>query len=271
MEMPEYLFHYTSAEGVKGILESKSVWASLLHFMNDSREWQYALDLMRAELMDRLTTNPGPYWPRFVTGLSESLNQIEQLNICVFSLSAVSNQLSQWRAYCPPEGGYQLRFNSSLLRHHIHRCHFQMKECCYDVESQKKLLGQIADFVLKQVGVLSDEGTARAAVQTVQNLLFVRLANNAPILKHPDFNEEKEWRAFGPVACDDPRMSYHIKGSIVIPHCGITLETPTCKFPVEHIVVGPNVHQKLALRGIESIAFPAHVTVGQSSTPLRSF
>jgi Protein of unknown function (DUF2971) len=270
MELPQHLYHYTSVEGVKGILESKSVWASLLHFMNDSQEWLYALDLMRAELRERITANPAPYWPLFITRLSESLNQIEKLNVYVFSLSAVSNQLSQWRAYCPPEGGYELRFNASLLLDHLHRHQFALRECYYDISLQRQLISKLVDDLLRGAGYLRDEDEVNLAVEGVKTRMFNYLAINAPLLKHPDFNEEKEWRAFKVAAFEDPHLSYHIKGSIVIPHYALGLETDSLKFPVEHVTVGPNAHQNLAIRGIMSLTFPAHVSIGQSTTPLRS-
>jgi hypothetical protein len=40
------LFHYTSATGLRGILQSLSLWASDLRFLNDAQEAIYALDLV---------------------------------------------------------------------------------------------------------------------------------------------------------------------------------------------------------------------------------
>jgi hypothetical protein len=110
IKLPVCLLHYTSIRGVEGILTKKAVWASLLHFMNGSREWIYALDLVKQALHKRIMIRRDTHWVAFIAELDEALNRIHGLNICVFSLSAMPNQLSQWRAYCPPEGGCNLSF-----------------------------------------------------------------------------------------------------------------------------------------------------------------
>jgi hypothetical protein len=42
--LPSNLYHYTSAEGIKGIIESESVWASNIRFLNDRCELVDAID-----------------------------------------------------------------------------------------------------------------------------------------------------------------------------------------------------------------------------------
>ena len=46
-KVPKKLFHYTNVEGVMGIVESKSLWASNAAFMSDPSEMRYAADLLR--------------------------------------------------------------------------------------------------------------------------------------------------------------------------------------------------------------------------------
>jgi hypothetical protein len=103
-DQPRRLYHYTSIYGVKGILTSKSIWASLLHFMNDSREWLYALDLVHQHLQSLVAAREDRNWLAFISGLSESLGRIQGMNICVFSFSAESNQLGPMESVLPPRG-----------------------------------------------------------------------------------------------------------------------------------------------------------------------
>src|SRR2546428_14133818 len=113
---PQFLFHYTSIQGLIGILKSRSVWASGLLFMNDSREWLYTVDLLQQEIAKRFLARNDRNWTAFLADLSKIAERIEKLNICVFSMSAAANQLSQWRAYCPSEGGYELCFDFRAFR-----------------------------------------------------------------------------------------------------------------------------------------------------------
>ena len=40
------LYHYTSQEGLIGILTHRCIWASKIHYMNDSKELQRSFELV---------------------------------------------------------------------------------------------------------------------------------------------------------------------------------------------------------------------------------
>ena len=39
------LYHYTTAEGLRGIIEDKAIWASDYRFLNDATEFEYGMSL----------------------------------------------------------------------------------------------------------------------------------------------------------------------------------------------------------------------------------
>ena len=45
-QVPHVLYHYTSADGLIGILSSKSIWLTDLRYMNDLSELQYSKALV---------------------------------------------------------------------------------------------------------------------------------------------------------------------------------------------------------------------------------
>lgn len=53
---PERLYHYTSIDGLKGILDSRCLWASQIHFLNDTKEFNYSFDILM-ELISGLKAN----------------------------------------------------------------------------------------------------------------------------------------------------------------------------------------------------------------------
>lgn len=240
--------------------------------MNDSREWLYALDLVKQVLQARAKLRSDKYWLEFIADLSGSLWRIEGLYVCVFSLTAMPNQLSQWRAYCPPEGGYNLTFDVDTLVKHLDRHRFQLKQCIYEEGEQKRLIEGVVDGVLGAVGPIDSDAAIMASAETALEDFGRELLPVAPILKHPDFSEEQEWRASALVGSIDPRMEYRIKGAMAIPHCVLDLETADTPFPITQVTVGPNANQELARRGLQSIIYRAglHINVGTSSTPLRN-
>jgi hypothetical protein len=53
-KFPEYLWHYTSITGVKGILMEASLWFSDATFLNDSSELSYAVDVAEKVIKQRV-------------------------------------------------------------------------------------------------------------------------------------------------------------------------------------------------------------------------
>ena len=52
---PSVLYHYTSPAGLKGILETSSLWAADADFLNDAQELQFG----RPQLCDALLAQAG--------------------------------------------------------------------------------------------------------------------------------------------------------------------------------------------------------------------
>jgi hypothetical protein len=120
---PDHLYHYTSIEGVKGILEKRLLQASEIHFLNDTQEFKYSANILN-EIVSTLREKFPPdrevaYYPSPPSLYTKSFIQIfipfveqvlfippDEAPICIFSLSENGDLLSQWRGYCPFSGGY---------------------------------------------------------------------------------------------------------------------------------------------------------------------
>jgi hypothetical protein len=112
------LFHYTNADGLKGIIEKNELWATSAYFLNDSAEITYGYGLLDEALKDWISANPLPE-ESLSLGLALKLqkafgldrlkrNVIEPIYLACFCED--DNLLSQWRAY-GQSGGYSLAFN----------------------------------------------------------------------------------------------------------------------------------------------------------------
>jgi hypothetical protein len=265
------LFHYTSIHGVEGILRDREVWASSLHFMNDSQEWSYTFDLANERLINLYSERASRRWPGFLSQLTKTLDVHPRMNVCVFSLSEMQNQLSQWRAYCPREGGYSISFDMKYLLKQLSAQGFRLEKCDYNLRRQRRHIDRTISDSLASAGDLPNKGSLEPIVSKVREKLLLDLVRMAPTLKHPDFSEEREWRAFKIVSYGDENMSHHIKGSVVIPHCRLNLSVVDGYFPVAGVMVGPNPHQTLAYRGVSMMAKKVGVTrIGLSQTPYRN-
>jgi hypothetical protein len=52
-EIPETLYHYTTQDGLLGILKDQSLWATHILYLNDSMEMRHTADIFKHALHDR--------------------------------------------------------------------------------------------------------------------------------------------------------------------------------------------------------------------------
>lgn len=111
------LFHYTSAEGLKGIIEKNELWATSAYFLNDSSEITYGYGLLKEVLDEWLAKNQRDerlLSVRLAQDLRKSFGE-DLLNMLIIKpiylacFCEEDNLLSQWRSY-GQFGGYSLGF-----------------------------------------------------------------------------------------------------------------------------------------------------------------
>src|ERR1700684_352024 len=77
------VYHYTSQRGLIGILTTKKIWATSIRYLNDSMEFAYTLDLMKAYLDSRLRSTKLPHERKVLDQLKNHLEAITKINVCV--------------------------------------------------------------------------------------------------------------------------------------------------------------------------------------------
>jgi hypothetical protein len=101
------LFHYTAAEGLKGIIENNELWASSAYFLNDSTEVIYGYGLLKEALVEWIANNPRPEVSLsleiardFRRSFDEDLLNVGNIRpIYLACFCEQDNLLSQWRTY----------------------------------------------------------------------------------------------------------------------------------------------------------------------------
>jgi hypothetical protein len=195
---------------------------------------------------------------------------------CAFSLSEDGDLLSQWRGYCPQQGGYSLGFSTAPMQDRLQLQGFALLRCEYDRAKQSARIKPLLDAALakfRQVYQANEpvlDGVKRVVPQ------FARASSRvAAILKDPSFSEEREWRivSTGPISPD--RLEYRIRGSIAIPHCALSICEEIAQLPLTEIVVGPSFNQQLAIDGLQVLLSHCGIdnlpTIRPSRIPYRSF
>ncbi|WAC49362.1 DUF2971 domain-containing protein [Asticcacaulis sp. SL142] len=139
------LFHYTTYNGLIGILQSQSLWATNYQFLNDSTEFKLAAERLVEEILphykkylkDKILSDQR--FAQFIEsegGTSKFMDEPSTLvqsmyiatgdEIYITSFSkhtdapvAANGHLSQWRAY-GADGGYAIEFNSNEIEILLH-------------------------------------------------------------------------------------------------------------------------------------------------------
>ena len=112
-DIPPVIYHYCSESGFRGILASKKLWMSDVHFMNDVTEQSHLIDIAKRVLYDRLRDTREP----FIELLTKNFEWMALTPFaCCFCEDG--DLLSQWCRYADDGKGYAIGFSSSWLESH---------------------------------------------------------------------------------------------------------------------------------------------------------
>jgi hypothetical protein len=171
-------------------------------------------------------------------------------------LSENSDQLSQWRGYCPPGSGFSIGFDSQEIEDIAAQNAFNLSPCIYERGRQKEILSSLLDNFLNKTLSLKafenfesfDERELDERKIIIINFLFDDFMPLAPTFKHNSFHEEREWRIISYlVPTEDSRCSVREGKSMLIPYLKVKLADDNNNIPIREIVVGPTPHKDLAL------------------------
>lgn len=278
---PTRLFHYTSQEGLIGIVTSNVLRATNILYLNDSSEFAYGLSRARWYLDDMAERrSPGVVseflrWGERLLDLSALL---PDRHFYAFCFCEKPDLLSQWRAYADRGGGYALGIDTEDIGRAIVKQNLSFFPVEYGSGQNAELLGHDIEALC---GALSrcaeqwpghDETLVSAACEHLKLLFIFRLF----WMKHPGFAEEREWRIFANFNTGDlSRVHFRPTHGTLVPYVELDLSYPGGpeKLPIREVVHGPNAHPKLASQSLDWIfrkyGFPAPKISG-STIPLRS-
>lgn len=252
------LYHYTTLKGLLGIVNSSSLWASDITYMNDSAELKHSADLISLEVQDRIAKGRGKadLLGRFVDWVLHRITNGHLLFAASFR--SHGNLLSQWRGYSSHGKGVSLGFSADYIVSCAHSQNFRVCKCIYDPAMQRDLIRQIVDVVESQVEKqLSGHGTSfdRSSIyQTVFAQIETDLLRIAAVLKHPSFQEEEEWRVVSPVITDNDKshILFREANAMLVPYVEYNLKPdPKKKLRLDHLFLGPTSNINISMNSLK--------------------
>jgi len=261
------LYHYTSLQGLMGIVESRTLRASDIRYMNDSTELIYALNLLQTTIASRTQTSRelNAALSIFSAWLREQIN----VGPMLFSASfrANGNLLSQWRGYSNHGKGVSLGFNPRAIKALADEQDFSLGKCLYNVNEQQALANDIVSIV---VSMHAERPDLQKALDDIEGDLLGICA----LLKHPSFAEEQEWRLVSPafMSVADKPIAFREGKAMLVPHYLFNLATKDA-IALDHVYVGPTPNSDLSVNALshylkDKNAHPAR-GISDSEIPYR--
>lgn len=262
------IFHYTDATASIGILRNKTVWASSIRHLNDSKEFIRASSALSDALFKQLPKRDRPIHTlaRYLGGEPDPLKapHIDDLFqaiqdpalLFVASFSEAEDRLSQWRAYCAQGDGYSIGFDASSLTKTVGRT--RIVKCIYNTTEADDL----CDSLIKSWSQRPELDSGYILSSYYDSMMVLAA------IKDPGFEEECEWRLVSLQGKpDDFRAGRHG----IVPYLKLAYGGAD-QLRLTSVRVGPNSDQVAATTALRSLLVDAGVPdldVSSSAIPLR--
>ncbi len=189
------LYHYTTVEGLLGILQSNVIWATSYPFLNDSSEIVYGRRLCKNIINERITKSQKEEEKILYTECLE-LQDNNKGRIYITCFCERGNLLSQWRGYAKNGLGFSLGLESKYLLSEYRQYPYNLikiKKVEYDLVNQKKIINNLLDEAVKYI----DENniTSKKFISELAKTINKKIEECIVFFKDAAFEEEKEWRA----------------------------------------------------------------------------
>jgi hypothetical protein len=283
-DAPSVLYHYTSSAGLQGILNSRSVWATDIEFLNDEQELRHGLDQFLTSFKDQVNKRYGS--DRYER-LAASFQVHEHIRHFVSSFCENGDLLSQWRGYASP-GGYAIGFDARKLQPQLksRRKGGGFMRVTYDPDTTavmaKVWAGKVAERLeesfsekLVPAGQSDVEAVARH-LRKFHKRHFLLGVELCCLLKNPSFKEEQEWRVVRAIHMTPSRetnVNFREGPLGLTPYTSIDFTDESGRLPISEIVVGPGSSMELRVSAVRlllaKLGYSRDVVVRASTIPYR--
>lgn len=243
---PRTVYHYTTQAGLLGIVRSGALWGTDIRYLNDSREYDLAVELARSELERVIRTTKSKHQSELARRCIPILPSSDQFPCYVASFSERGDLLSQWRAYAGVSGYAVGMSVLSLERSTVSRAlRIYWFRCIYEQRQQLRHVRRLFNDVSDQYFTHRRRATKRDLLDRLARSFARRLAVLASCIKDVGFQEEREWRLVRVVTNRypaPPPLQFRAGARNLIPFTEYKLATTPRKLPLTTIVVGPSPH-----------------------------
>ncbi len=237
------LYHYTSYAGLLGIIQSKSLWASKLRFLNDADEFIHGLDIAETLARERAKDSDGEE-KELLQKIASRRDSYHRANVFVSSFTEQPDVLSQWRGYAGA-GGASLGFSVVDLRRAAEANSFKLIKCVYDQPTKIKIANEFLDLWLSRIPH-ARESFGDDYLDSASWGFTYDYFQAAAAFKHSAFHEEAEWRLVSTlISSHDEKIGFRPLSTMIVPYFKIDLDVGVedggkTNIGLREILLGPN-------------------------------
>jgi hypothetical protein len=287
---PPLLHHYTSAEGLLGIVQTRQLWATNAFYLNDTSEVSDALGFFRSELESLKLGEHASLSCQNIWLHSKDV----PLDHFIVSFCKDGDLLGQWRRYGSRGTGYSIGFHTSALLAAAQRERNSFQGGC-TLRRVKYLPDQKVEMMRKRVEILrgileplrdelefkDEDGYRRLIRLWVQ--INASLHPTLALMKHYTFESEEEWRLVRtlwrkPVPTVEWSVQVRMIGGKLAPYIPISWVLPNSPESgevrgVSEVHCGPSADPELKEKVVRDLLIAQNclgARVVRSAVPLRA-
>lgn len=279
---PETVYHYTDLNGLIGIFENDTFWASNIRFLNDREEYTDG-EIKCNKIIDKLLPQQAGIKQLYLERLKKSLLEkqskgIDRISKDVYALSfsCRKDALSLWRGY-GNSCGIAIEFDLHLSNYELpglafvreeqyeedvkkftspneavprHERRFFVQKVIYDDSAKIDVINEIINMGLNFLNTkhFDDDQDITAAVEAISSAVFYYL----PQMKDGSFIDEQEYRFIFDFVNNTKdgvpdKICFRQRNGVILPYRRLKVLDLNCrpirKWPINSIIVGPGPRQ----------------------------
>jgi hypothetical protein len=270
---PTHLFHYTSGDGLLGIVSTKKFFLTDVLASSDQSEIRHGLDIVKGVLLE---SRNDPMAESFLASMPQGRlwwGIGDGMFLHAVCFCRTPDALTQWRGYTPG-GGFALGVDFKQLMHRADSGDFGLGRMLYARDKQREMVRNTfncgREFFERLLPIIKTdhEGHSKQALQDLMVEVGICLLKSAVLFKHDAFVSEDEWRVFKlePFEQLRDKLKFRARGNVITPY----FELPFEPCLITEIRCSPGPWSPSALYGVKRLAkcLGDHVQVTQSALPL---
>lgn len=271
----DVLYHYTTSDGLIGIINSKSLWATCIDFLNDPNELTYGINLCHqiVESLDSISESLklalGVYFEIYSENRKDKYLTSD---LYIISFCEHHETLGQWRLYGKNGEGYcvgiNLNENIILIPEYDIAEEFDEivltscahpKKVIYDSKQQHDLITGIILSVDSELSTIFENKkiipSSNESFSIYSQTARFIIENILPFIKKPEFYDESEWRILIKFEKNISRK-FRTNNNVIIPYTILKFYERTGKeasqisVPIKDIIIGQALNFQRAHQGL---------------------